>query len=625
MFTFLKRLFRRKPAVVMTTAMPFGAAPGAMSGAAPMPMPRVETASLQLAAIIARMPDELKKFVVKAPPEDALVALPLPTILKYLPTGTVRMSLASVVRQAPAGTFAPINLQEKHAVEVPLAEIFKRVSPAILRMRNDQRYTDLAEDGFDIFGDEENPRALAPRVSERPEGTARGSVMTPGLSSGMRVVRLASSIGPAAPPAALPRNPTPIPVAPISRTPTPVPASRTPAAPEPPAAPEFPPTPPLVLPLRDLSGEWPEPIKTESTLLNGATVSLPAAEVNAGLTKGKVAFQWRQIRSWLSPSPSTPTLADESTELSLPLRVVAPAFFRHTQKGETAKKVKKKLAIDASIPELFNGSQMAAPAPEPVSEPIPESVEESKLKLKPSGAEELRLQPQSSAAEVRVESEAAPLETSKEENVAAEPIPEIAEPPRIVEPAVEIVVEAGAGAASPPAVEVEEIQVAEPPAAETETEADAVEAAPVPEPEPQSSVEAPEAGEPIKTATLGELFGEPEKAAWSPNEIVDNLIHHPDIDGAIVALHEGLVIAHHLPESMKGEVFAAFLPQIFARLNQYSGEMKLGTITDLELNAAGRRCHIFRLGQIYFGALAKPGRTLPAETLSLCAKALAQN
>jgi predicted regulator of Ras-like GTPase activity (Roadblock/LC7/MglB family) len=133
----------------------------------------------------------------------------------------------------------------------------------------------------------------------------------------------------------------------------------------------------------------------------------------------------------------------------------------------------------------------------------------------------------------------------------------------------------------------------------------------------------PVAVEKVLPKTVGEVFGEPDKTDWSPSELVKRLIQLPQIDGAIVALQEGLVVCHHLPDGFKGDVFAAFLPQIFARINQYSGEMKLGVIEDLVLNAQGRQCQLFRIGQIYFGVLAKPDETLPWHELRLCADALA--
>ncbi|MEO8353100.1 MAG: roadblock/LC7 domain-containing protein, partial [Chthoniobacteraceae bacterium] len=436
---------------------------------------------------------------------------------------------------------------------------------------------------FDIFGDEENPHALAPRVVERPTGS---SLMTPGLSSGMRVVRIGESGMVPSPSRTIPRNPTPIPIA---ATPPP------PPRPEAPPAPKLPPLPPLVIPVRDIATGWPEPIKTEVSLLNGAHVSLPAADVNAGLSKGKVAFQWGQIRAWLSPSPSAPTLADESTELSLPLRVVAPAFLKHSKAAETVQPAKRKLAIDDTIPELFGGGP-ATPAA-PVTPPAP--AEPNTTVETPAAKGPLTL-----------DKTATPDASAESSNGAVAEIKAV-----VPEPA--------------PATDEPVFKITEKPApapSQPEPKSPPVVAS-VPDPKPA----APEAAPETKTenhppaATLGQFFGEPEKSNWSPNEIVSNLVMHPDVEGAIVALHEGLVIAHVLPDSMKGEVFAAFLPQIFARLNQYSGEMKLGTISDLQVNASGRSCHIFRLGQVYFGALATPGRTLPTSELWLCANALAQN
>ena len=66
------------------------------------------------------------------------------------------------------------------------------------------------------------------------------------------------------------------------------------------------------------------------------------------------------------------------------------------------------------------------------------------------------------------------------------------------------------------------------------------------------------------------------KAHWSPQEMIERTVRLPGVAGAIVALQEGLVVAANLPEEMKGDTVAAFLPQIFARLNHYAGEMKLG-------------------------------------------------
>lgn len=596
MFRFLKSLFRRTqpdakapaPAPAVAASTPAGNHPPD----SPSAVPRVETAQLSLISVMSRFPDDLRKLVLKMPPQEAMVVLPLPTIQKMLPTGSVKMSLASVVRQAPPGTFATINPQDKRLVEVPLAEIFKRISPALLKKRPDQKLTELAAEGFDIFGDDENPHVLAPRVegaaAEPPAPAtaptlgvppakvlkvAPGVVTAPPPTVPMPAVAKAEPAAeiPAAAPLPMPRRlakepaAAPAKVAAVAEAAPPQPA---PAAPQPATD-----QPPLVIALKEVLANWPEPMKSEAAAHNGATVSLPAADVASGLAKGKVAFAWGQLRSWMNPPPSGPSEGADSTELVLPLRVIAPAFMRHTKGGATA----RKKGEVGDIPELFAGktkkpAKPAEPEPEPAPAPAPE--------------------PESKAPE--------PPPT-------AEPVPAPVEPVATPEPAPE---------AEPVAPAAKEV----PAAAEPEVPK------PEPAPEPKAKAEpVPESAPaaPVLPKTLGELFGEPDKTNWSPTEVVNRLTELPGVAGAVVALQEGLVIAHKLPEPLKGDIFAAFLPQLFARLNQYAGEMKLGGVNEVTIQTDAGPCHLFRRGQVFFAALGKPDSALPAHNLRLCADAVA--
>jgi predicted regulator of Ras-like GTPase activity (Roadblock/LC7/MglB family) len=579
-------------------------------------MQRVETAQLQLLAIMSKFPDDLRKLVIKMPPENAMVVLPIPAILRFLPTGSVKMSLASVMRQAPAGTFSTINPQDKRLVEVPLAEIFKRVSPAILKRRDDQRYSDLAIEGFDIFGDDENPYSLSPRVEEgapvedAPEPPPPPAPVVPQP----RVLQMPPGMVTAPPPSAPVGRVVSPPTQPLAAKPRAAvpPAPFVPPAPAVsarPAAPAEPPPvddgqPPLVLPLKDLVSGWPEPIKTEASALNGTTVSLPSGQVGVGLARGKVAFNWGQIRAWMNPPPTAPTEASDSIELLLPLRVIAPAFLKHSKGGGP----RKPAAVGDEIPELFAGRNSPPPvAPAPIPAPIiePEPAEPAPAAESSPAHEEhpaapaseipnaLFAQMRARSAPVTVPEPEAELEPAIEEEppAAAEQIEEEVSPPAPIEDA--------------PSFEAKEAP-AEPPVF-------------VPAPAPGVAAE-PTGAEP---QSLAEAFNQPGKVSWSPTEIISNLAELPQIAGSVVALQEGLVIAHRLPEPLKGEVFAAFLPQIFARINQYSNEMKLGAVDDLLINAHGLPCHLFRVGQVYFAALGKPGEPLPTATLRLCAAALA--
>jgi predicted regulator of Ras-like GTPase activity (Roadblock/LC7/MglB family) len=87
-------------------------------------------------------------------------------------------------------------------------------------------------------------------------------------------------------------------------------------------------------------------------------------------------------------------------------------------------------------------------------------------------------------------------------------------------------------------------------------------------------------------------------------------------------MQEGLLVAHHLPEHLNGEAFAAFVPQIFARISHYAGEMNLGDVDELSFSARGAQCLSFRLGEVLFSTVGKTGENLPVESLRLCASQL---
>lgn len=661
MFRFLRNLISKKssapiavPVPRATAAVPVaravapGVQPRQAEGAAGVQ--RVETAQLQLAAIMAKFPDELRKLVQRMPPENAMVVMPIPAILRFLPTGSVKMSLASVVRQAPPGTFSTINPQDKRLVEVPLAEIFKRVSPAILKRRDDQRYSDLAAEGFDIFGDDENPYNLSPHVEQEleqaptpaPEPPPAPAVPQP------RVLQMPPGMV-AAPPsvAAPPKRPVSPPTQPLAAKPR---VAVPPAAfvPPPPAAPSHAPAPaasapepgedgqpPLVLSLKDLLAGWPEPIKSEAAAFNGTTVSLPSSQVGVGLARGKVAFNWGQIRSWMNPPPSTPTEASDSIELLLPLRVIAPAFLKHSKGGAAAPSAapKKAAHVGDDMPALFAGRGVPAPAPEPIAPrpaapaPAPEPEPPAAKAPKPFPAPTSDI-PDALFAPARAkrapfpDPATIPAPAPEPEAPATPPAEQVApaaeEPPVQEEaPSLPAPVEAEAPAPAP----LEEAPAAEAPAPRFEAEAPAAETE---ESAPALAQAVPAtARSTAEPQSLAEAFNQPGKQTWSPSEIINYLADLPEIAGSVVALQEGLVVAHRLPDPLKGEVFAAFLPQIFARINQYSNEMKLGAVDDLLVNAHGLPCHLFRVGQVYFAALGKPGVPLPTPILRLCASALA--
>jgi len=428
----------------------------------------------------------------------------------------------------------------------------------------------VPDNGFNLFGDSSNPYAVAPddAISEvrlhhapdvidltkesAPEAAQDGPrvlKMDDGLRASFQNGASAEAEAPADPQDTMPRAitppsdfnipapaATPLPSAP--RTPMPAPAPAAPA----PAAIATVPKPAgvtLSLSLASLAANWPEAVQTEIAALDPTTqVVLPADEVSAGLSKGRVSFAWKQIHSWLEPESSAPSAVPGDTVLQLPLKVVAPAFLGVSKKPAAER---KSVNLDESIPSLFSDGRPpvekpAAPEIAPAAEPVAEQV------------------------------------TEQVAEPAAEPVP-----------------------------------------AEPLPEAPAAEAEPAPAPAPEKIAE-----------TVGELFHQPQKQNWTPAELVAGIVTLPGVAGAIVALQEGLPVAASLPDGVKSEVVAAFLPQIFARLNQYAGEMRLGDVDDLLFTTHGAHCQIYRLGYIYFAVLGKAGEALPWHELHLITEELAR-
>lgn len=105
--------------------------------------------------------------------------------------------------------------------------------------------------------------------------------------------------------------------------------------------------------------------------------------------------------------------------------------------------------------------------------------------------------------------------------------------------------------------------------------------------------------------------------ATTPAGLVRHACSLPGVAGAVVALEEGLVIAQSLPPGFAAETFAAFMPQIFGRLGQYTAEMQLGAATEVTIHTAHGPFHAARCGKIYFGMLGHPGERLPENLTAL--------
>ena len=599
MLSLIKKIFGKaapKASIPESTAVP---------QAPSTPMPTIEVAHLSLSAITARFPDELKPLLTSEPSETAAVTLPMPTILKQLPAGAVRMQLATLQRQSH-GLIKPLPTGDKRMVDVPLKEVFRHVKLSALK-RREQRIISLPDTGFNLFGDSSNPYAIAPddhleqvQVVDLTSDAEVEAEAKMAVAAGPRVLKMdeglrqqfgntpAVNSAPSASPSSAIKfelsDSGPRAVGAPAASGAVRPSGATPA----PAQISKPTGPTLNLKIASLAANWPDEVKREVDAFDPATiVTLPMSDVGTGLSKGKVIFSWAQIRAWTKPFVSGPTAVPENTALQMPLKAVAPAYLTASKQPKAERKA---IDMDETIPELFNdGREPEVKTPkwkqEQAAEPEPEAV--------PETPEE--------TPEPANHHEAAPQAEQAGHGEHAEHVEHAVETNHAHEPQVEAEVE---HATEHPTEHAPEHAEEHPPVA-------VAEAASAPAHHKVSE-------------TLGEIFGEPHKKDWTPADIVARAVRLPGVAGAIVALQEGLQVASSLPEGVKSEVVAAFLPQIFARLNQYSGEMKLGDVDDLLFTTHGAHCQIYRLGYIYLAVLGKPGEPLPWHELRLISEELAR-
>jgi predicted regulator of Ras-like GTPase activity (Roadblock/LC7/MglB family) len=92
--------------------------------------------------------------------------------------------------------------------------------------------------------------------------------------------------------------------------------------------------------------------------------------------------------------------------------------------------------------------------------------------------------------------------------------------------------------------------------------------------------------------------------------------------GVLLAMSDGLLVISHTPPSIKAETIAAFLPQMFGRMNQYAKELALGPLHQLTLGVDSGQWNVFKADAIYFAVLGKRSETLPLNLLAQVAAEL---
>jgi predicted regulator of Ras-like GTPase activity (Roadblock/LC7/MglB family) len=108
---------------------------------------------------------------------------------------------------------------------------------------------------------------------------------------------------------------------------------------------------------------------------------------------------------------------------------------------------------------------------------------------------------------------------------------------------------------------------------------------------------------------------------WLPDEIVSHACEMESIAGAFIATHDGLLVAGQTP-GLNERTVSAFAPTLFAQVKAYSQVTGLGEAQSVVVHLGDRAVQIFRCDKLYFGALSRPGQSLPAAKLAKIADQL---
>jgi predicted regulator of Ras-like GTPase activity (Roadblock/LC7/MglB family) len=101
-----------------------------------------------------------------------------------------------------------------------------------------------------------------------------------------------------------------------------------------------------------------------------------------------------------------------------------------------------------------------------------------------------------------------------------------------------------------------------------------------------------------------------------PKEVVARAAALPGVAGAVVALPDGLRVASEVPVDLNPDTLAAFLPQIFERINQSTRELRMGPLNNVSFTVGNVPWKIFRVSSVYFAAFGRAGENLPTAQLA---------
>lgn len=603
------------------------------------------TVSIPLKSILARLPADLMQRVRQMDVGEAEIFLPTAKVLSQIGSGSAKISFGELRQLAPPGTFSPENDRDRTLIDLPLHEILSRLGSGVLSRRPSQRQIEVPPEVTGPFGGQTKvtfsttvlkkpaaaqpipaPASMAPMAPVRPTAPVQAPVPAPsaprfqpaiamarpGQSAGAvqpviaRVRATLASQQPAAPvQPAVPMQAAPVAVhsAPAVEEftfkrafPAPAPAPKqpvfTPIAPAPEVAPA-----PAPIPLSE-SFRVNDPVAPITPI-----APVPRAEPEP------IRF------STPAPAPMPmPVVSGETKFLSISISEVCEAWPESIRSEISADNLQFSLvglpfgAVEGNIkqgkiafPWKAVRSWIKPPLPIALSENDTILVEFPLKVVTPLFLAELRSSRTQKKIAVDVNIPNLFSDARMNDVLAAAATPAPAPVPQFIPP--------------PPVAPVAAPQPVTPVTTAARTPdtnyfawKGAVE---TPAEEPQVFVK--------KGPSPGTAF---LKRYATPNDIVTKAGELEGVDGALIALPDGLLVASRIPPTMNADTIAAFLPQIFGRVSQCTRELRLGDLNNLNFTVGNIPWKIFRVGAIFFAAFGRPGEPLPSAQLASIAAEL---
>jgi predicted regulator of Ras-like GTPase activity (Roadblock/LC7/MglB family) len=631
--------------------------------------------SVSLAAILGRLPAELNAHVRLTDVGDAQVPVPMQKILSQIGQGMVKITFGELRHAAPPGIFTSDINRDRTPVEIPLSEILPRLDASLLSRRALQKQVVVPAEVTGPFGGKaqvvfstaslkSNGTAQPPLREQAPISAPKPAAPAPTVAPPQPIQRMQPPAVPAAPmvpqqPISFAPPPVTPPVAPVqtfARTqPTPAAQPAMPAIKAAPAA--QPPKPLWATTPAGMKAELEEPLFRKispAPATNGHAQAPAAPAIAARVPQSPLANPGvaRVITTAAAPaapiSPIFPvTPAAPEPVVFAPITPIAPE-----PEPEAA------LIPFRAVPELV--PQPAAPAetrfltismtdlsqswPEVVQQEITAQGLSTTTIALPFGIIELAMKQGKIAIPWRVirswiRPQIVPTASPHDATVLELPL-------KLVAPLFMAELKSGrtqkkiqidenipdlfsggqpaqttAATAPAPAPVAAVTQVSAPAAPTAQVFAPAPSVLPPPKAADTNyyarkpGEEAPEeAAPPVKKGpTPGTAF---LVRYATPNEIVSKAAALEGVEGALIALPDGLLVASHIPATMNGDTIAAFLPQIFSRVSQCTKELRLGELNNLNFTVGAVPWKIFKVGAIYFAAFGRPGEPLPTAQLA---------